>query len=421
MTTACVTLLTSLLTLSEEPAVKEPPAERVRVRTSDGALLEGLRHRRDGAPVILLHGLVASLHQFDLVDEESPCLARFLSSRGWDVWLFNWRGAGRGPLRSALPPGQRRWSADELIVEDLPAIVARVRRATGERPYLIGHSLGGMSIAAWLCGATKIDAHDVKKGVRIDIGDARRRNAEVRGAVFLSAPARLSWSEGRRPKEMTRLAEIGRAPLRLLLPARIPLSDLNGSLGDGDGSSLLEKTGDRIQSLLDSIFGKTSWSALAFGPRTGRRARDLLRKMRGGVLGDTSEDLLLQLAAGAREGTWPSWRGPPDARVDYAAHYHNITTAVLAAVGSEDRIADSSVIRSELIDRLGSEDRKALVIDGYGHSDITLDASAHVDVFTPVESWLRSRMPAAGKKAPAAPGSRARKAEKPGAQEPKRQ
>ena len=136
-------------------------------------------------------------------------------------------------------------------------------------------------------------------------------------------------------------AEIGRAPLRLLLPARIPLSDLNGSLGDGDGSSLLEKTGDRIQSLLDSIFGKTSWSALAFGPRTGRRARDLLRKMRGGVLGDTSEDLLLQLAAGAREGTWPSWRGPPNARVDYAAHYHNITTAVLVAPAGDEGGTDA--------------------------------------------------------------------------------
>lgn len=396
MSTVCVLSLTVLLA-----PVKEPTMDRVQVRTSDGAVLQGLRHPRDGTPVILLHGLVSSLHQFDLDEEESPAMAQFLSARGWDVWLFNWRGAGRGELRSTLPPGEERWSADELIVEDLPAIVAHVRKATGKKPHLVGHSLGGMTVAAYLSGATKIDANDVKKGIRIDVDNARRRNAEIHGAVFISAPARLAWPEERRPKALTRLAKIGRPPLRLLLPARISVSSLNGSSGGDGDAALLEKTGDKVKGLLEKVFGQTSWSSLIFGPRNQNRALNMLKKLRGGVLGDTSEDLLLQLAAGAREGTWPSYRGPAKSRIDYAEHYGNITTRILALVGSEDRIADASIIRRELIKKVDSKDRKTLVIDGYGHSDITLDPAAHKDVFTPVEAWMRARTPAVDSEAPA--------------------
>jgi pimeloyl-ACP methyl ester carboxylesterase len=368
----------------------------VRVDAADGAILRGQRLLGRGAPIVLVHGLAANFHQFDLDAEGAPALAHFLARRGHDVWLLNLRGAGRGGDESTLAPGRRRWCADEYIVEDLPAIVAHVRMATGERPFLLGHSLGGMALAAYLAGAVKIAPANIDAGVRIDAGAARTRNGEIRGALFLSAPARLAWPDGRRPAALTRLAALGRERARILLPARLPISKLNGAEDDDSDPDLLERAGENVQDLLESLFGKTDWAVLAFGEQKAEKARRLLKKMRGGVLADTSEDLLLQLAAGARDGTWPSYRGPDESRVDYSAHYANITAPVFIAVGENDRIAAAEIVRSACFDEVGSGDRRFVVFPGYGHSDITLADEAHRDVFVPIAEWIAERSATAG-------------------------
>jgi pimeloyl-ACP methyl ester carboxylesterase len=388
MSTICALSLAVLLA-----TLKEPNVDRIEIRTSDGAVLQGLRHPGGETPVILLHGLVSSLHQFDLDEEGSPALAQFLSAKGWDVWLFNWRGGGRGDLRSTLPEGEESWSADELIVEDLPAIIAHVRKTTGKKPHLVGHSLGGMSIAAYLAGATKIDEDDVKKGVRIDVDLARRRNAEISGAVLLSAPTSLAWPDGEPPTALNRLAKLGRGPLRVLLPARISVSSLNGSTGGDGDSNLLEKTGDQVLKLLEKILGNSNWASLAVSQGNKHRAKSVLKKLRGGVLGDTSDDLLLQLAAGIRAGSFLSWRGDEASRVDYTSHYGNITAPLLSITGSEDRIATRVALRTDLLNRIGSKVKKGLEIPGFGHSDITLAPDSHVHVFPHVEAWLRKPIP----------------------------
>jgi pimeloyl-ACP methyl ester carboxylesterase len=378
-------------TAGEGAPPPEIPVESCRVVTADGAVLSGRRLRGGSVPVVLLHGLAASFHQFDLDAEGAPALAQFLARRGHDVWLVNLRGAGRGDEESTLAPGRRRWCADEYVVEDLPAIVGHVRDATRQRPFLLGHSLGGMSLAAYLAGAVKVAPANIDAGVRIDAEVARTRNGEIRGAIFLSAPARIAWPEERRPAALTRLAAIGREPARILLPARVPISSLNGP-SDGEADpDFLERAGEKVQDLLEALFGETDWAVLAFGEQKAEKGRRLLKKMRGGVLADTSEDLLLQLAAGARDGTWPSYRGPEDARVDYSAHYGNITAPVFAGVGEDDRIASAEVIRASFLDKLGSADRRLTVFPGYGHSDITLADEAHRDVFAPIAEWIAAR------------------------------
>ena len=405
ITALFTTLSVSFGTDAAPPAV---PIESLELETGDGARLRGRRYisknraaGKDGVenaaeaqPVILFHGLVASLHQFDLDEKDAPALAQFLARKGWDVWAFNFRGAGRGPLRSALPDGQRRWSADEMIVEDIPTVLEHVRKTTGKRPFLIGHSLGGMTTAAYLSGAKKIDEENIRHGIEIDPKIAKKRNAEVLGAAFLSAPGTLRWTEATSPNALTRLSKFAGEPLRLLLPAQLAISAFNGSEGGDRGeSSKLQKTGDRVQKILDTVFGKTNWSTLAFGPKNSRRARNMLRKMRGGVLGDTSEDLLLQLASGARTGKWESYRGPANVRVNYADHYANVTTPVYVAVGADDRVADASVSESAFFEKISSSRRVYTRLEGYGHSATTLADDAHAEVFQPLEAWMRQSLP----------------------------
>ena len=371
---------------SQAPA---PVLEPVSITTADGAILRGRRLRGGSTSIVLIHGLVSCFHQFDLDTEEAPALAQFLARKGCDVWLVNLRGAGCGSDASTIAPGRKSWCADEYILEDLPAIAAHLKASGVERPFLLGHSLGGMVIAAYLAGAVKVAPANIDAGVRIDPAAARARNAEVRGALFISAPARIAWPEGRKPPALEGLAKIGRKPLHWVLPPRLPMSAFNVD-GDSD-SGPLKEIAEKALSGLELILGETRWTSLAFGEQSAATTRQLIKKVRGGVLGDTSEDLLLQLALGAREGTWPSWRGPKESRIDYSEHYGNITAPVFAGVGEMDLVAAAEVIRASLVEKVGSADRKLVVFPGYGHSDITLSDGAHRDVFVAILDWITER------------------------------
>lgn len=91
--------------------------------------------------MILCHGLLSNRFNVDLDEEAS--LARYLRSRGMDVWVMELRG--HGGSRRAGPSRGFDWSIDDYIQRDLPAVIATVRRATGAaRVHWFGHSLGGM-------------------------------------------------------------------------------------------------------------------------------------------------------------------------------------------------------------------------------------------------------------------------------------
>ena len=391
---SCILACASVLAgpAGSAPRAQAPPTpvlEPVSILAADGAVLRGRRLRGGNVPIVLIHGLASCFHQFDLDTAEAPALAQFLARRGGDVWLVNLRGAGRGTDASTIAPGKKSWCADEHILEDLPAIAAHLKATGVERPFLLGHSLGGMVIAAYLAGAVKIAPANIDAGVRIDPEVARARNEQVRGAIFLSAPARIAWPEGLEPPALEGLAKLGRKPLHMLLPPRLPVSVLNVDAERDAG--LLERAAEKVVEQLDALLGRTPWTLLAFGEQNTATVRRLLGKVRGGVLGDTSEDLLLQLALGAREGTWPSWRGPEDKRIDYSEHYANITIPVFAGVGDKDQVASASVIDESLVKKVGSADRRLVVFPGYGHSDITLADGAHGDVFVTLWEWISGR------------------------------
>jgi pimeloyl-ACP methyl ester carboxylesterase len=65
-----------------------------------------------------------------------------LAAEGWDVWLGELRGG-----RSARGPSGRAagWTPAHKLAEDVPALLAAVREASGgQRVALVGHSLGGL-------------------------------------------------------------------------------------------------------------------------------------------------------------------------------------------------------------------------------------------------------------------------------------
>ncbi len=97
-----------------------------------------------GLPVVLVHGNYSDRGFW--VSPKGIGLAPFLSSRGYDPWVLELRGHGRSPKR----PSFSSMTAEEHIKQDLPAAIRYVVQATQRPPFLIGHSAGGIFIAAAL-------------------------------------------------------------------------------------------------------------------------------------------------------------------------------------------------------------------------------------------------------------------------------
>jgi polyhydroxyalkanoate synthase len=97
-----------------------------------------------GPPVLLVHGLGANHRNNDLHPDYS--LARYLESKGRDVWLLT--------LRSGQPTSgaaRRAVRFEAMVQHDLPVAIAAVReRAGSESIDYLGFSMGGMLMYAAL-------------------------------------------------------------------------------------------------------------------------------------------------------------------------------------------------------------------------------------------------------------------------------
>jgi len=116
------------------------------VTTEDGWRIPLRRYPGPGQPVLLVHGMGANSHNFDLNRRWS--LARYLAGEGFDSWVVELRG--RGATRP--PPGGRTdWDFEDFLHRDLAAAVELVQQVRRQPLHWIGHSMGGMLGVAWAC------------------------------------------------------------------------------------------------------------------------------------------------------------------------------------------------------------------------------------------------------------------------------
>ena len=95
----------------------------------------------------------------------------FVCNRGlWNPWLRQFTAMGVPVAAVSLEPVFG--SIDDYVVQ-VEEAVQRLERATGEKPLLVGHSMGGLAIRAWM------RAHD---GI-----------ARVRGVVTVGTPHHGTW------------------------------------------------------------------------------------------------------------------------------------------------------------------------------------------------------------------------------------
>ncbi len=195
-----------------------------RVRTDDGADLALLRYRPDAGsafhagsqPVLFMPGAATNIFEFlpytrpgrtcyaelpaTLPDwaRGDPYIARdplklysmayYLYSRGYDVFLANYRGQGDGEVASYGAPNA---DIDHFGIYDVKAAVQKVRRITGKPPVYIGHSMGSTMAYVYLQGSYYVPGFNFK--VASSDALARERNAgtgrqAIKGWVNLDGP-----------------------------------------------------------------------------------------------------------------------------------------------------------------------------------------------------------------------------------------
>lgn len=103
-------------------------------------------HAAGGAPVVLLHDGFSNRRSW--YTAKGHGLGAWLARAGFDVWLAEMRGHGLSP--------RNRCYRDNRVADyaryDLPAIAAFIDEQCGQPAHWIGHSLGGLALAAALGG-----------------------------------------------------------------------------------------------------------------------------------------------------------------------------------------------------------------------------------------------------------------------------
>jgi pimeloyl-ACP methyl ester carboxylesterase len=335
------------------------------VTTRDGWML-GVRRIRppvpdpNKLPVVLCHGLGLNATFWTITDDHLP---EQLAARGYEVFLFDFRGSGNStPIGRAsrlnarlretpfLEVGEGNWTVDDIVHYDVPAVLNYVQHETGSaRVNWVGHSLGGMLVFPYL--EQSPDAWRVASFV--GMGST---------IIIANAPARDMLRANRGLRILASLVSTGRLG-RPLMHVRFPGLD-------------------RIDQ-----FYYTSENV----------DRTTIARFYGYTLEDTGRSALRQLDPYLEYGHFVS----ADRRVDYAAQLASVRTPTLLIAGEGDCMSDIPSTE-QTFQAVGSPDKLLLRFgkrDGhiadYGHCDLVWSRYAPKEIFPPLIDWLDRHQPIA--------------------------
>lgn len=408
-------LVAALLALASPTAAHAYTVERETTTTADGVPLVLKRLKTPGAvPVLLVHGLGANGDEWDL---PSKSMARFLAQQGFDVWVASCRRTGRAPYRSG---GRAGYSFDDLACLDMPALVEKVAAATGERPFLVGHSMGGMMVEAWLQGVAyertlvRREPRVSLAGVRIvDVfadrvaaDPARRaaRHAAIRGAVAIASPPRFDW-EARQASVfdfwrhdfwnynlvVRELAWSPAATAASYVVPEVPAGRVVRFLTED--LLALPYLGAAARPFLRAVTGQVGTSLLSSQVLYGPNMEDaVIQEGLALAVDDASNGVHRQLLDGVRTrsfreaATLDVLRRP----YVYADHHDAITAPILLVGGRRDKLCNDESLARNGYGRISSADKTLLIVDA-GHADLVIGRAAPQDVWAPVAAWLQAR------------------------------
>lgn len=309
-------------------------------------------------PVILCHGLGLNGTFWTITDDHLPAQ---LAARGYQVFIFDFRGSGESTrlgwvgrvndrLRESFlhEVGETRWTVDDLVRYDVPAVLDYVQRTTGhERVNWVGHSLGGMLLFPYLELSQEPD---------------RIANFVGMGSTIIQAtvPQRDMLRANRGLRLLGHMVSTGRMG-RPLMYFRFPG---------------LERI-DQFYYTSDNVDKRT------------------ISRFYGYTLEDPGPSALKQFDPYLQRGHFLS----ADRTVDYSALLGRVQTPTLLVAGEADSMSDMP--STELtFQAMGSRDKTLLRFgkrDGhvadYGHCDLVWSRYAPQEIFPPLIDWLDRHQP----------------------------
>lgn len=398
--------------------VVDPPAVGLieYIPTSDGGTVAVKRRPTPGGiPVLFVHGLAVNADLWDLPDcradhFEFRSLASLLLDRGYDIWLVNLRGHGAPSMYSAPPPGQTDWCLDHFILYDMPAVIQRVTTLTGRRPFIIGASMGSMTVAGYLQGVRLVGPSDNQRLIA-DPELACARQQALAGCVLVEFPAALRWPQSlyrddggvdwqklwndwRRgdaavnyPFEV--LSRLGWLQAAIESLGRVPLDWLRSTpVRDHVWSRLPASWVDRLEKAEKTVVQSLLSAAGTFTGATHHRAEVMVAGRRF-VIDDMKAGVLRQLAKSVRCRGFVSELGAED--YVYSDHYDLLTLPILVVAGGRDRIANAVVLREAFYERIASQDRELLLFEDIAHGEFEAAPIATERVYPEIIRWITDR------------------------------
>lgn len=289
--------------------------------------------------MLLLHGLSANRFAFHWPGRS---IASYLAAQGFDCYVGELRGAGQSL------PNVPSWTFHDYLEQDVPALLERVRDASGHRRvHFIGHSMGGILA---MC-------HGIVGG-----------NDELLSVTTLGSALDFG------------LGSSGFGPLQRV---RFLLERIN-SVPWGTAMHLLSPLLARIS---DPLAG------FNFHPTNAEAA--LVRAVHANVFGPIPMALLGSLATALEPGGLKSRHGDP-----FQARASSLKTPLLMIAASDDRQCPLVALEATA----AATGAKVLHFGTryghraeYGHFDLLLGKHAPDEVWPQLLNWLSAPSPPRGR------------------------
>jgi pimeloyl-ACP methyl ester carboxylesterase len=333
------------------------PDEKVRARTQDGWELalyhyQSPRPNPERAPVILCHGMALNNYFWNLTHQNH--FPRYLAERGYDVWTVDLRGYGQSRLRERYQGftgfdlethDPTRWTVDDYIRYDVPAIVETVCEQTGTKAVTwVGHSMGGMVMYGYL--TTAEDTSTVENFVAVG------------SPVFISQPPNDILRDMNEYHGVVNILLVinVRGPARTFAPAawmfNTPLAILYYNAGNMKAGTIVRMYANAFEDIPPAV----------------------------------SDQMLLMVRSGEFQSA--------DGSLNYAKRLDRVRCPVLLLCAKDDNLASEWAVL-EAYRLVGSEDKSYRLfglanghVANYGHCDMINGRRAREEVFEYVAKWL---------------------------------
>lgn len=326
--------------------------------------------------VLLIPGFMENAYVWDIAwdsaSQSGVSYARYVRSLGFRTYVLHFRGVGK----SCYP---KKSNLDDLAIDDIPAALRWVRQRERGPVYVVGHSMGGLTLMPSMAGLTRRELMTNPESIALcdqgkdakncfDQNTALERQSLVDGIMVLGANLDMHIND----------AEVG---LKASTQFERLLSLMPSFLVDRVSRDFLGPIGSTVGDLIDDT---TNLGSIAKEPLLhlllwryyftyNNVAPEVKERFQRIAIDSTSRGVLDQYSKAIRRDGLRTF----DGQQRYSDFLSYIQLPVSQGSFSKDIFADEEFTRTETFNRFGSPKKYYRTYPGEGHQDFMLNGTFH--------------------------------------------